>query len=144
MLSLRSNASYDASFVQVHYSERLKFHRETSDCHSRAKVYAECFNAQLRRLAPAKRCSAASLNLITMVPCSVYRLSDERVAGGFRYLAIEPQYVVLLLAPWCPLVCVSTIARNFRHQRYHSNRVIITVVYCYYYYEPYLAFSVRT
>ena len=70
--------------AQVAYAQRLRFHRDTSDCHARAKHYAKRFNTFITE-------SVSIMESVHMVPCSVYRLADDSVSGGFRYLAVEPQ-----------------------------------------------------
>ena len=70
----------------VGYSERLRFHIETSKCQARAKTHVRKFNKRMK-------CSFELRNIqpLGMLKTEVIRLNDERAKGGFRYLAVESE-----------------------------------------------------
>jgi hypothetical protein len=73
---------------EVGYSERLRFHIETSKCQARAETYANKFNGQRGFFQERK---ANGTPRIKMLRAEVVRLRDARAKGGFRYLAVESE-----------------------------------------------------
>lgn len=77
----------------IKYQDRLKFHLETAKCQAQAAVYAKQFNSRLKKAAKKMQGQPVFSNLsrIRFLSAEVYRLSDERYPGGFRYLSVEEE-----------------------------------------------------
>ena len=74
----------------IKYQDRLRFHLETAKCQAQAAVYAFAFNKKLRK-ASRKKPDFPQFRAVKFLSAEVYRLSDDRYPGGFRYLAVEQE-----------------------------------------------------
>lgn len=70
-----------------HYTDRLKFHMPQALALEKSSELAKIFNRTVRRCAEL---SNQSIPAIEFVPSFIYRIEDDDVPGGFRYLSCEP------------------------------------------------------
>ena len=81
----------------VGYSERLRFHIESSKCQAKAITYTGKFKAKMKKIWKAKvwlsrnNIINTTVPLINMLRADVFRLTDSTSKGGFRYLSVESE-----------------------------------------------------
>jgi hypothetical protein len=94
------------SKFEEEYRHRLKFHTIDLALQDKASELAHAFNHCLRRVllippvcprfmtsvtGPSMPASGRPVPIqITMLPLEIYRLQDDKVKGGFRYISAEP------------------------------------------------------
>lgn len=76
---------------EVQYKDRLRFHCETLRCQFIALELAKKFSARVEAFnaKPSAERHETLIPCISFLEAVVYRLKDEGVPGGFRYLAVE-------------------------------------------------------
>ena len=77
----------------ISYRERLRFHVQSQKCQDKAIFYATAFNNRLTRLRRQRPCRALDdiQRNITVLKSDIYRLKDDLVPGGYRYISVEPE-----------------------------------------------------
>merc|ERR1711865_96616 len=81
----------------VGYSERLRFHIESSKCQAKAITYAGKFKNRMKKIWKDKVLLSrnnlinTTIPLINMLCADVFRLTDSTSKGGFRYLSVESE-----------------------------------------------------
>lgn len=75
----------------IKYQKRLQFHLETAKCQAQAAIYAKQFNKKMKKASKKQGQPYPEYRKVDFLSAEVYRLSDERYPGGFRYLAVEQE-----------------------------------------------------